>query len=548
MIATLRRLLLAALLALPLAQPAAADADLEAAMEEAIRAGDAAELRRLIEQAQAAAALAAQEPPPEAWEVAVDTGDLPALQRLVEGGFELNPADWFEHPLRHISPYYMELTEGHLDMIEWIVQQTGTREDYSYHLFDFVENDHVEGARVMLRAGVDPNGWIRNNRSAMDVATSGEMRELLGEHGAYRYFPRFVAAALVLLGALAWVVWRWLFRTRTPVSDNAAVAAQPERNRSKGIRYLIGGVCLLLGGFGSILLVRYGSVFGIGRPDLAGGFAVVGVGLVVAFVGVRMATIGKGLMTPDGDAVLNSTDRPLFLYLRAFGLDEEDGRHRMPLYMGIQVPINPWESGLAGACKKVGDMVAIGRPGEAFATTGAARVYVTDDQWQDKVVEMIGKTELVFWTYGSTEGLRWEIQRLVDTVPPEQLVVALPFWNVKPAQRLEVWQKAREQIDAIFPRGLPEDIGDSLFIAFDADWNARPVEPLPMPLFMRAAMLFGRNRVYEGVNGLLRTKGYTWPKPGFGTYLLCAIGFLAWTSVAGVLLTMIYVLIISIAS
>lgn len=539
MIRSLHRVVLAAAMVLLTAVPVQASEFLDVpAAEEAIRDGDVQELRRLIEEARAAEARAAEEPPTPAWEIAVESGDLPALQALVEDGFDLDPPDWFDHPLRRITPYTMELTPDHLEMIAWILDQTGPREEYGLHLFDFVENDHVAGARVMLRHGVGPNDWIMQAYSPLDKAESDEMRAALREHGGYSYFTRFLTGVLLALAALAWITWRWLFRTRKPVSDNKDVAARPERNRARGIGYLAGAVCLLLAGFGTILLVRYGSVLGLGRPDVAGGFVIIGCGLAVAFIGVRMATIGKGLMTPDGDAVLERTDRPLFLYLRAFGLDEEDSRHRMPIYMGIQVPINPWESALAGACKKVADLVAIGRPGEEFATTGAARVYVTDDQWQDKVIEMIDKTELVIWTYGSTEGLRWEIGRLVETVPPEQLVLALPFWDVKPAQREAVWQQAREQINAIFPRGLPEDIGDSLFVAFDADWQSRPVDALPMPLYMRAAMLFGRNRVWEGVNGLLRMKGYTWPAPGFGTYLLCGLGFLAWTSVVTVILGM----------
>ena len=40
-----------------------------------------------------------------------------------------------------------------------------------------------------------------------------------------------------------------------------------------------------------------------------------------------------------------------------------------------------------------------------------------------KVLELIGQSALIVWVYGSTEGLRWEISKLVEGVPPRRTQV-----------------------------------------------------------------------------------------------------------------------------
>ena len=59
----------------------------------------------------------------------------------------------------------------------------------------------------------------------------------------------------------------------------------------------------------------------------------------------------------------------------------------------------------------VGPVVAIGKPGEPLPELGAARLYVADDQWQAKVIELMGKAALVVIRLGASPGLLWEIEQ-----------------------------------------------------------------------------------------------------------------------------------------
>ena len=317
-------------------------------------------------------------------------------------------------------------------------------------------------------------------------------------------------------------------------------ARQPERNPRKGLAYILLGAALFLFGGFLIVATRYGSVLGFGRPDGTTAFVLLAIGLASAVLGIRFANAGHKLRTIDADVLIADNKNRNFLYLRSFALDEEDAKHTLPVYMGLSIPVTPWESGIAAGFRGAGNLVAIGRPGEKLATPGAARVYVGDDEWQDKVLELADTADLIVWVYGSTEGLRWEVSKLVESMPPEKLVIALPIWSVPIKKRPEIWREVLASIGHVMPKGLPDDIGDSLFIAFNKDWTPVPIKARPPHIMVRAALMFGWNRITQGIRGVLDLRGITYPGPTMGTFIACTIGMLMWMTVLGVLLVLLY--------
>ena len=324
-----------------------------------------------------------------------------------------------------------------------------------------------------------------------------------------------------------------------------AGAAQPERSRARGIVNLIFGLAFFVGGMGLIVATRYGSAFGLGRPDLTGGLVLFFSGAVAAWIGIKLMTRSRKLRTVSADEAIAASDLKPFLYLRSFALDEEDGQHTMPIYAGLSAPVNPWESSLAAGFAGAGPLVAIGRPGEKFATTGAARVYVTDDEWQDKVLELAEQAQLVVWVYGATEGLRWEISKLIGKLPPEKLVVAFPFWNLRLKKRQPLWDELVASIGPFFPKPLPEKIGDSLFLEFDADWTPRPVIAKPPPLLVRTAAFTAWNRITQGIRTLLARRGIYRHEFSTGVQVFCGILTLIWIPFVLMILLMLYKAFIS---
>jgi hypothetical protein len=184
--------------------------------------------------------------------------------------------------------------------------------------------------------------------------------------------------------------------------------------------------------------------------------------------------------------------------------------------------------------------VAIGRPVEKFATTGASRVYVSDDQSQDKVLELAEKADMVFWVYGETKGLRWEIGKLTAMLPPEKLVLALPVWQAPLKERAKYCDNLVAPIGHSLPNGLPNEIGDALFIAFDSQSQAQPVHPSAPPLILRIGLLGGWNRIVGGRRALLDSRGIARYQPSRGSVALSLFGGLLWLNRFSVLSVMIY--------
>ena len=82
------------------------------------------------------------------------------------------------------------------------------------------------------------------------------------------------------------------------------------------------------------------------------------------------------------------------------------------------------------------------------------------------------------WTTGHTEGLRWEIKHLLESVPPQKLLLWLHvnIGNWKKAERDSEWEKFRAAYKDVFPKELPADAARMRFIAFEDDWS-----PIPIP-------------------------------------------------------------------
>ncbi len=75
------------------------------------------------------------------------------------------------------------------------------------------------------------------------------------------------------------------------------------------------------------------------------------------------------------------------------------------------------------AVAPIGDLIAIGEPGEELPKPGAARVYISHDGWQDRVEAEIRKARLVVVRAGKTPGVFWELGRCRVLLEPHQLLV-----------------------------------------------------------------------------------------------------------------------------
>ena len=80
--------------------------------------------------------------------------------------------------------------------------------------------------------------------------------------------------------------------------------------------------------------------------------------------------------------------------------------------------------------RKRGPFVAIGQPGERFASPGAWRMYVTNEEWQGVVEEHLAQSQVIVLQPASTAGVWWEVERVLKSVPlPKVLLCLVNFYK-----------------------------------------------------------------------------------------------------------------------
>jgi hypothetical protein len=177
--------------------------------------------------------------------------------------------------------------------------------------------------------------------------------------------------------------------------------------------------------------------------------------------------------TPNPTRALSEAQNPPILYLRSFRFD----RHITSAPSDTLLPAGPtMEQKLVRALRPVGPVLAIGRPNERYPAPGALRFYVDDTHWREKVEAIVPLCQLVIWASGNTAGLRWEIEHIIETLPPHRLLLWVHTQVAYSGrQRRKAWLKFIEAHGHVFPKPLPFDIRRVEFIAFDDDWTPRPI-------------------------------------------------------------------------
>lgn len=182
----------------------------------------------------------------------------------------------------------------------------------------------------------------------------------------------------------------------------------------------------------------------------------------------------------------SNSRRPIF-YLRSFAMDHVYERPTWLDRLLGDAPIATMEQRITSKLRKKGPVIAIGRPAEKLPPLGAARFYVPDALWQQKVDEVARESQLVVWMSGHTTGLGWELEHLTSNIKPERFVLwAHPHViRLGEQQREEEWRAFLAKFGKHFPKPLPSRLGDARFIAFIADWTPIPIPPRISAVFAK---------------------------------------------------------------
>jgi hypothetical protein len=248
-----------------------------------------------------------------------------------------------------------------------------------------------------------------------------------------------------------------------------ATAARGRRHRGAGLLLIALGVgCVLAVGLVLFLLSRAGR--DVNTVSSA-------VGPLVAGVTVWFVARGRRMRASGAERVLAEDQRAPIVYLRPFGVD------RAELIPGWTSPVRvsplggvvkTYEERLARTLRSVGPLVAIGDPTESLPVLGASRLYASDEEWQQRVGELTSRAGAVILHTGEGDGLAWEVHHVIRLDSPGRLILSLPLSGARgrPA-RQDRYDGFRRRFADAFPRSLPESIGHSQFLYFDADWTPR---------------------------------------------------------------------------
>jgi hypothetical protein len=230
--------------------------------------------------------------------------------------------------------------------------------------------------------------------------------------------------------------------------------------------YKIGGVILLCIG-----AMAGGLISGM-HGGAAGGAIIGGILAIVATLGQRLYNRARKIETSRrADTAVNDTRSPV-LYLRSF---KDDVRAAQPVahvaVAGAMIAgIITEEEVLVKALSGIGPVVAVGKPGEELPELGARRIYLRNEQWQERVTELMRESALVVLRPGQTSGVWWEISQAMTHVRPERCLLVLPFDGTQYAAFVQEFKTICGKTLPVYKVDRPlKDGRINAFVYFDPD-------------------------------------------------------------------------------
>lgn len=204
--------------------------------------------------------------------------------------------------------------------------------------------------------------------------------------------------------------------------------------------------------------------------------------LFMFFGGAILVIYGKRHLTRCGRELLAQDTRAPIIFLRSFEDQSRDFTLRgflssLRLMFGnrnLGMGVSTWgptlQTQLALIFNRIGPYIAVGLPGAKLPGTGAARLYLSENNWQQEVKELLDKACLVVIRSGTSDGLHWEIETVLkSTHNPEQLLMILP-----------ATKKEYFKFNSLMNRyniTLPEKLPNTILMTFTHDLKPIFLEP-----------------------------------------------------------------------
>ncbi len=176
----------------------------------------------------------------------------------------------------------------------------------------------------------------------------------------------------------------------------------------------------VLGALGATVLLGLSLAPGPSDPGLASHYA--RISQQISLLGYFLLIRARRYFQISADSLLSIDKRNPILFLRSFDDDEKvkfGASERALLDFSL-------ETRLSNHFTAFGPFIAIGSPKETVPQLGAARVVLSDREWQPRVMAWMSEASVVVMYSGKSQWVTWELAKLVNTDCAERLILMIP--------------------------------------------------------------------------------------------------------------------------
>jgi hypothetical protein len=150
-----------------------------------------------------------------------------------------------------------------------------------------------------------------------------------------------------------------------------------------------------------------------------------GLGLILLGTGIYCFRLHRRTLAASAKDLVANDDRQPVLYLRAFAAEDVFGKQQqLPAIAGRPVTFDEFLT--AAIRERVGPLVGLGNPEDLLPTLGAARDYVSDEQWFDVFRDWAGRARCILVLPSAGSGLNAELSYLCGNQLLQKTLVLLP--------------------------------------------------------------------------------------------------------------------------
>lgn len=179
--------------------------------------------------------------------------------------------------------------------------------------------------------------------------------------------------------------------------------------------------------------------------------------MALAVAGLKASALlgaaAKRIGTLTVEQALRADEDRFLLYLRPFTADGVPlPKPKLPPVSAV-FSFRPFPTQLEEELFDVADgyrpLIAIGKPGDSPSGGRAHRTFLKDDAWRAYVIDKIRRADAIVMVIDQSEGVRWEIDRLVEERAEHKTL----FYFAPAAKDPEIWSSLEHTVQSALGRG-----------------------------------------------------------------------------------------------